>query len=49
MKEMFDLTDAETVGALDYDLRWQVALDLEPEEAHCCQPEVRRGRGPAGA
>ena len=49
MKEMFDLTDAETVGALDYDLRWQVALDLDPEEAHCCQPEVRRGRGPAGA
>jgi hypothetical protein len=37
LKEMNDLTDAETVGALDYDLRWQVALDLEPEEAHVCQ------------
>ena len=49
LKEMNDLTDAETVGALDYDLRWQVALDLEPEEAHVCQPEVRRGRGPACA
>ena len=49
LKEMFDLTDDEALGALDYDLRWHVALDLEPEEAHTCQPEVRRGRGPAGA
>ena len=44
LKEMNDLTDAETVGALDYDLRWQLALDLEPEEAHCCQKTLHNFR-----
>jgi hypothetical protein len=44
LKEMNDLTDAETVAALDYDLRWQVALDLEPEEAHCCQKTLHNFR-----
>ncbi len=44
LKEMNDLTDAEAVGALDYDLRWHVALDLEPEEAHCCQKTLHNFR-----
>jgi hypothetical protein len=44
LKEMNDLTDAETVGALDYDLRWQVALDLEPEETHVCQKTLHNFR-----
>ncbi len=41
---MFDLTDAEALGALDYDLRWQVALDLKPEEAHTCQKTLHHFR-----
>ena len=49
LKEMNDLTDAEALFNLDFNLAWHVALDLEPEEAHCCQPEARRGRGPACA
>jgi hypothetical protein len=44
LKEMNDLTDAETVGAVDYDLRWQVALDLTPEEAHVCQKTLHNFR-----
>jgi hypothetical protein len=44
LKEMRDLTDAEALAALDYDLRWQVALDLEPEEAHCCQKTLHNFR-----
>jgi len=44
LKEMFDLTDAEALGALDYDLRWQVALDLKPEEAHTCQKTLHNFR-----
>jgi hypothetical protein len=44
LKEMHDLTGAETVGALDYDLRWQVALDLEPEEARVCQKTLHNFR-----
>ena len=44
LKEMFDLTDAEALGALDYDLRWHVALDLEPEEAHTCQKTLHNFR-----
>ncbi len=44
LKEMNDLTDAEALGALDYDLRWHVALDLEPEEAHTCQKTLHNFR-----
>ena len=44
LKEMNDLTDAEALGALDYDLRWQAALDLEPDEAHTCQKTLHNFR-----
>jgi len=44
LKEMNDLTDAETVWRVDFDLGWQVALDLEPEEAHCCQKTLHNFR-----
>jgi hypothetical protein len=44
LKEMNDLTDAEALGALDYDLRWQVALDLDPSEAHTCQKTLHNFR-----
>jgi hypothetical protein len=44
LKEMQDLTDVEAVAALDYDLRWQVALDLDPAEAHVCQKTLHNFR-----
>ena len=44
LKEMFDLTDEETLGSVDYDLRWQVALNLTPEDAHCCQKTLHNFR-----
>lgn len=44
LKEMHDLTDHETVGALDFDLRWHVALDLEPTKAHLCQKTLHNFR-----
>ncbi len=44
LKEMFDFTDDRALGALEFDLRWQVALDLEPDEAHCCQKTLHNFR-----
>lgn len=44
LKEMFDLTDEEALGSVDYDLRWQVALNLTPEDAHCCQKTLHNFR-----
>ena len=44
LKDMFDLTDEEALGSVDYDLRWQMALNLTPEEAHCCQKTLHNFR-----
>lgn len=44
LKDMHDFTDDETVGALDFDLRWHVALDLEPDKAHLCQKTLHNFR-----
>jgi hypothetical protein len=44
LKEMFDLTDECALGELEYDFRWQVALDLEPCEAHICQKTLHNFR-----
>lgn len=44
LKEMFDLTDEEALYRLDFDLGWQVALGLKPEEAHCCQKTLHNFR-----
>lgn len=44
LKEMFDLTDEETLGNVDFDTRWQVALNLTPEDAHCCQKTLHNFR-----
>jgi hypothetical protein len=44
LKEMFDLTDEDTLDSVDYDLRWQVALNLTPEDAHCCQKTLHNFR-----
>ena len=44
LKEMFDLTDEDALYRLDYDLGWQVALELTPEDAHCCQKTLHNFR-----
>lgn len=44
LKEFFDLTDDETLYRVDFDLGWQVALGLTPEEAHCCQKTLHNFR-----
>src|ERR1017187_4353678 len=44
LKEMFDLTDEQTLYRLDFDLGWQVALNLTPEDAHCCQKTLHNFR-----
>lgn len=44
LKEMFDHTDAEALENVDFDMRWQVALNLTPEEAHCCQKTLHNFR-----
>jgi hypothetical protein len=42
LKEMFDLTNEEALGALTYDLRWHVAL-----KASWYEPAARAFRSPA--
>lgn len=44
LKEMEDLTDAEVVYRVAFDLGWHVALDLEPEKAHVCQKTLHNFR-----
>jgi len=44
LKEMFDLTDEDTLYRVDFDLGWQVALNLTPEDAHCCQKTLHNFR-----
>jgi hypothetical protein len=36
LKETFDLTDAETLERLDYDLAWHYALDIAPTDTYVC-------------
>ena len=44
LKEMNDLTDAEALFSLDFNLAWHVALDLQPQEAHTCQKTLHNFR-----
>lgn len=44
LKEMFDQTDEEALYHVDFDLGWQVALKLTPEDAHCCQKTLHNFR-----
>jgi hypothetical protein len=44
LKEWFDLTDEEALGSLEYDLRWHVALGIEPSSAHLCQKTLHNFR-----
>ena len=44
LKEIWDLTDADALYRLEFDLGWQHALQLLPEEAHCCQKTLHNFR-----
>lgn len=44
LKEMWDLTDEETLFSLDFNLAWHVALELDPDEAHTCQKTLHNFR-----
>lgn len=44
LKEMFDLTDAEALEQLEFNLQWHHALCLRPEEAHLCQKTLHNFR-----
>ena len=45
LKEIEDLTDVQALYRLDFDLGWHVALDLEPDQTHCCQKTLHNFRG----
>ena len=44
LKEVFNLTDAEALEELEWNLAWHYALDLTPEEAHACQKTLHNYR-----
>lgn len=39
-KELFDLTDGESLEQLEWNSAWHYALDVDPEEAHACQKDT---------
>ena len=44
LKEMHNLTDVEVLSALDFDLRWQYAFDINAFESHVCQKTLHNFR-----
>lgn len=44
LKEIFDLTDAEALEQLEWNVAWQYALDVLPEDAHTCQKTLHNHR-----
>ena len=44
LKDIWDLTDADALYRLDFDMGWHHALRLLPEEAHCCQKTLHNFR-----
>jgi len=44
LKEANDLTDAEALAALEFDLRWHYAFELKPEDSHTCQKTLHNFR-----
>ena len=44
LKEMFNLTDMQALEQLEFNLLWQHALRLRPEEAHICQKTLHNFR-----
>lgn len=44
LKEVFDLTDRETLEQLEWNAAWQYALELMADEAHTCQKTLHNFR-----
>jgi len=44
LKELYNLTDQEVLGSLEFDLRWQYAFDITVSEAHICQKTLHNFR-----
>lgn len=44
LKEVWDLTDEETLEQLEWNLAWHYALDMTAEEAHTCQKTLHNFR-----
>jgi hypothetical protein len=44
LKDMFDLTDEETVAQLEFNLQWHHALRLTPDGAHLCEKTLHNFR-----
>lgn len=44
LKEKENLTDAEALERLEWDMLWHYALDVTPEEAHTCQKTLHNFR-----
>jgi hypothetical protein len=44
LKEMEDLTDEQALFDFEFNLAWQVALEVDPEVAHCCQKTLHNFR-----
>lgn len=44
LKEIFDLTDRDTLEQLEWNAAWHYALDVEPEAAHTCQKTLHNFR-----
>ncbi|MEK7721000.1 MAG: transposase, partial [Elusimicrobiota bacterium] len=44
LKEIFNLTDEEALGRLEFDLRWHVALERTLDDAPCCQKTLHNFR-----
>jgi hypothetical protein len=44
LKELHNLTDLEVLGSLEFDLRWQYALDITAVDAHICQKTLHTFR-----
>ena len=44
LKEVFNLTDAEALEQLEWNVAWHYALDITPEEAHACQKTLHNFR-----
>lgn len=44
LKELHNFTDEKLLGALEFDLRWQYAFDINLFEAHICQKTLHNFR-----
>ena len=44
LKDQYDLTDEETLTALEWNAQWHYALDVDPNEAHLCRKTMHNFR-----